>query len=600
MTKSEGNLKSEARRSESPIGKWQLASGNSFHSSFVFRPSSFLLLCCALSGHAAVDETKLPPPARMTVDFDRDIKPIFEHSCYRCHGPEKPKSRFRLDDRASALKGGENGVDIIPGQSAKSPLIHYVARLVEDLEMPPPGKGEPLTAEEVGTLRAWIDQGPTWGALSNLPPELEMSLAPTLRYVGVSGDRAKFRELEGFKEGWAEGIEHFLLKERVSPDTTVTTEGRLLAQDRDYRLSLQLQKTDVGFIRTGAEGWRRYYDDTGGYYRIFNPAAPSLDRDLHLDLGRAWADFGLTLPHWPEVVLGYEYQFKEGAKSTLEWGNLNSDLSSLPLKYGKNIYPAVKEIDERVHIFKFDLTHDFYDWHVEDRARVEISDSKTTDYQGLQYSSGSTPDGTGTTRQGVNHVQRMNTLRLERQIRDWWLLSGGYSYSRFDGEASFSQTIADSAGNLSPGFFQGDDIVLKRETHAASGSSLFLPADSLTLSLAAQGEWTRQEGMGQVALDTIPSEPPFPFTGPGLSDSDTMRKRGHPLQPDSIHGPVRGCAAGTGEDGSFPGRREPGADAVPHPAHDFRDRRPARRARGIQHFPMAVVLVEWPLSLATE
>ena len=122
MTKSEGNLKSGARRSESPIGKWQLASGNSFHSSFVFRPSSFLLLCCALSGHAAVDETKLPPPARMTVDFDRDIKPIFEHSCYRCHGPEKPKSRFRLDDRASALKGGENGVDIIPGQSAKSPL----------------------------------------------------------------------------------------------------------------------------------------------------------------------------------------------------------------------------------------------------------------------------------------------------------------------------------------------------------------------------------------------------------------------------------------------------------------------------------------------
>ena len=38
---------------------------------------------------------------------------------------------------------------ILPGESAKSPLIHYVARLVEDMEMPPKGKGDPLTRAEV-------------------------------------------------------------------------------------------------------------------------------------------------------------------------------------------------------------------------------------------------------------------------------------------------------------------------------------------------------------------------------------------------------------------------------------------------------------------
>jgi len=106
-----------------------------------------------------LDPSKLPPAAQLTVDFEKDVKPIFEKTCFRCHGPERPKSRFRLDNRESALKGGDNGVDIVPGDSAQSPLVYYVARVAEDIEMPPPGKGEPLTPVQVGLLRAWIDQG---------------------------------------------------------------------------------------------------------------------------------------------------------------------------------------------------------------------------------------------------------------------------------------------------------------------------------------------------------------------------------------------------------------------------------------------------------
>src|SRR5215213_4088835 len=51
----------------------------------------------------------LPPPSQVKVDFARDIQPIFERSCLSCHGPQRPKSGFRLDSRESALKGGDNG-----------------------------------------------------------------------------------------------------------------------------------------------------------------------------------------------------------------------------------------------------------------------------------------------------------------------------------------------------------------------------------------------------------------------------------------------------------------------------------------------------------
>src|SRR5205085_10211675 len=144
------------------------------------------LPCCRLFSATPVDVSQLPPPASTQINFTSDIKPILETSCLRCHGPEKPKSRFRLDNREAALKGGENGVDIFPGNSAKSPLIHYVARLVEDMEMPPRGKGDPLTTNQVALLRAWIDQGVVWDA----PPPTNafaLSLSPTFGGIALSG-----------------------------------------------------------------------------------------------------------------------------------------------------------------------------------------------------------------------------------------------------------------------------------------------------------------------------------------------------------------------------------------------------------------------------
>src|SRR5256885_2181029 len=100
-------------RPPSPI-RWGGAGGRVTFSMLVIRLcASFaaVLLYGVVVGFrlfaAEMNLTELPPPAGVTVDFNRDIKPIFEHTCFRCHGPEKPKSHFRLVDRESALKGGD-------------------------------------------------------------------------------------------------------------------------------------------------------------------------------------------------------------------------------------------------------------------------------------------------------------------------------------------------------------------------------------------------------------------------------------------------------------------------------------------------------------
>ncbi len=109
---------------------------------------------------ADVDVSKLPPAsAKKDLTFEKDILPIFQKSCVKCHGPEKQKAKLRLDTLEATLKGGENGDCISKGASAKSTLVHTIARLDPDAAMPPDGKGDPLTKEQVGIVRAWIDQG---------------------------------------------------------------------------------------------------------------------------------------------------------------------------------------------------------------------------------------------------------------------------------------------------------------------------------------------------------------------------------------------------------------------------------------------------------
>ena len=126
------------------------------------------LLPSLSASHAAaqshIDLSKLPPPANQPgLAYASDIKPIFDKSCVRCHGAEKPKAGLRLDNLADALKGAGKTRVILPGNSAQSPLVHSIAHLgPEDHFMPPPGNkaGIPrLTAEQIGLVRAWIDQG---------------------------------------------------------------------------------------------------------------------------------------------------------------------------------------------------------------------------------------------------------------------------------------------------------------------------------------------------------------------------------------------------------------------------------------------------------
>jgi len=131
------------------------------------------LAASALSMSAMAGE-ELPPAAAKSIEFARDVQPIFAKNCYGCHGEKRQKSGLRLDQRPDAMLPKI----VTAGKSADSRLIQLVAGIDQNLQMPPAGPA--LSREQVGILRAWVDQGAKWPTSEAIHWSLRPLAAPPI------------------------------------------------------------------------------------------------------------------------------------------------------------------------------------------------------------------------------------------------------------------------------------------------------------------------------------------------------------------------------------------------------------------------------------
>ncbi len=117
-----------------------------------------LLWACLFAGSAP----STPAASGDRVDFRRDIQPIFQGSCTKCHGAVRQRSQLRLDSRSYALHGGVMGPVIVPGDSARSRLAQLIGHADPAERMPQPPTAPALSSEKVQLIRRWIDQGAVW------------------------------------------------------------------------------------------------------------------------------------------------------------------------------------------------------------------------------------------------------------------------------------------------------------------------------------------------------------------------------------------------------------------------------------------------------
>lgn len=136
---------------------------------------SLFLSCGSLFVLLVICVTALGDAAE-TVSFQRDVQPILAEHCIQCHGPDEAarEADLRLDIREAAVDQA-----LVPGNPGESQLLHRVTSTDPDTVMPPPALQNPLTPEQVETLRRWIADGaPYSGHWAFQPPQVNSEVPP--------------------------------------------------------------------------------------------------------------------------------------------------------------------------------------------------------------------------------------------------------------------------------------------------------------------------------------------------------------------------------------------------------------------------------------
>ena len=124
------------------------------------RRTPYAAVCVVFASILASRAQTAPPGSQdsgaVKIDYQQQVRPILANRCFGCHGPRQQQSGLRLDLRQSALRGGDYGAVIVPGNAAGSKLIQRLLGSDAGLQMPLTGA---LPPDEIAILRAWIDSG---------------------------------------------------------------------------------------------------------------------------------------------------------------------------------------------------------------------------------------------------------------------------------------------------------------------------------------------------------------------------------------------------------------------------------------------------------
>ena len=176
------------------------------------------------------------------VDFAKQIKPILERSCLKCHGPKSAKGELRLHTNELLMKGGEGG-PVIESKNAEDSTLFELITLPEDESSRMPKDGKPLSEAEIKLIRDWINQGATWPdeLVLVLPGDTSESRAVSRPLTEAEQQLvAKIRELGGHVLELAQNdsrleVAYHLTDGDVTDDHLIPLKGLELVTDLNLR-----------------------------------------------------------------------------------------------------------------------------------------------------------------------------------------------------------------------------------------------------------------------------------------------------------------------------------------------------------------------------
>src|SRR6267154_2177914 len=252
----------------------------------------------------------------------------------------------------------------------------------------------------------------------------------------TSGNKAQAQQSRQNSRGAFGGIEDFHFQGEVSKGTTFTTDGRALFDNHDYKLSLDLTREKLGFVRFSYREFRTWYNGDGGVYLPTDMWFPFSENALGLDRGEITFEGGLLLEKMPKLTFKYTHNFRDDEKSSTSWGPVHPDLAGNPALV-RGISPSFYDINERSDLFQLEATH-----HIkatEFGVGLAYETGKLDDALKIDQFRGEPLEQKITSKEGTTYDLFNVHAFTETWIKKNLMLSSGFSYSDMDNDFSGSR-----------------------------------------------------------------------------------------------------------------------------------------------------------------
>lgn len=257
----------------------------------------------------------------------------------------------------------------------------------------------------------------------------------------IDGSKRQFQQRHRTEQKAFGGIEDFHYQGDLGKGFALTLDGRSIFDNEDYKLSLDLAKENLGFLRFKYESFRTWYNGDGGWYSpgdVWYQLRESSDA-LALDRGEFSAEMGLTLKNLPTLTFKYTHRYRDGEKSSTIWGSSHPTGTSLT----RGLSPSFYDIDEESHIFELDAKHQIKATALGLGLRYETTDVDNARKMTFWPQPDPTPQRRVTDREDASYdLFNVHTFS-ETWIKKNLFFSTGFSFSDLDNDFTGSRIYGD-------------------------------------------------------------------------------------------------------------------------------------------------------------